>query len=132
MPEGDSKMGGQPLSLWVHRAQAQGAELGLLPASCPAGARGLGSQEAGVPPPPPRLLCQCLTSWSDSPSLVPPGPKGDHGLHFHPPPPAEVGHSQEALPLGGQERSQATCGPERPGALAGGGEVGALGLPATM
>ena len=27
MPEGDSKMGGQPLSLWVHRAQAQGAEL---------------------------------------------------------------------------------------------------------
>ncbi|XP_044769061.1 WAS/WASL-interacting protein family member 1-like [Neomonachus schauinslandi] len=35
----------------------------------------------------PRLLCQCLTSWSDTPSLVPPSPKGDHGLHFHLPPP---------------------------------------------
>lgn len=25
---------------------------------------------------PPNLLCQCLTSWSDTPSLVPPSPKG--------------------------------------------------------
>lgn len=35
---------------------------------------------------PPRLLCQCLTSWSDTPSLVPLSPKGDYSLHFYLPP----------------------------------------------
>lgn len=55
------------------------------PSILPCCGAGVGSGEAGVPPHT-HLLCQCLTSWSNTPSLVPPGPKGDHGLHFHPPP----------------------------------------------
>lgn len=52
--------------------------------------RGLGKP---VSPSPSRLLCQCLTSWSDTPSLVPLSPKGDYSLHFYFPP--KVGTARE-------------------------------------
>lgn len=69
---------------------ARGAELDVPRASCCAGAWGQGLGKLVCPPQ--RLLCQCLTSWSDTPSLVP-QPKG--GLRFALLSPPEAGTAGE-------------------------------------
>lgn len=71
---------------------------------------------------PPRRLCQCLTSWSDSPSLVPLSPKGDHGLHFYLPP--EWGTARGGASQLGPQKECSPCSLGQVGVLAGGGHVG--------
>lgn len=114
------------LERWDPPQLAAAAKLGTPPALLRSGAGwDQGSQQALL-----HLLCQCLTSWSDTPSLVPPSPKGDHGLHFHLPLPkrgaaGEVHHSWAPMRKEGRATVVHTSLDGVGGVLAGGGWVGA-------